>query len=49
MNKSERIYIRVTPEEKELIQDLANHEDRSMAKYLEIIIKKHLEKLKKEK
>lgn len=44
MSKTERIYIRVTPEMKELLQQASEKENRSVTNYLENLIKKALKK-----
>ena len=42
--KTERIYLRVTPELKSKLQDLANAENRTISNYIELLIKKELER-----
>ena len=44
MTKTDRIYIRVTPEVKEELQALATAENRSLTNYIENLIKKEIEK-----
>lgn len=44
MNKTERIYIRVTPETKEQLQQAAEKENRSVTNFLENLIKQALKK-----
>lgn len=42
--KTDRIYLRVTPELKSKLQDLANAENRTISNYIELLIKKEIEK-----
>ena len=42
--KTERIYLRVTPELKAKLQDLADAENRTISNYIENLIKQEIEK-----
>ena len=42
--KTERIYLRVTPELKSKLQDLADAENRTISNYIENLIKQEIEK-----
>ena len=42
MNKSERIYIRLTPELKEQLQKAAEEEHRTVSNYVEYLIKREI-------
>lgn len=44
MNKTDRIYIRVSPELKEQLQRAAEQENRSVTNYVENLIKQALKK-----
>lgn len=44
MNKTERIYIRVTPETKEQLQAAADAENRTITNYIENLIKQAVKK-----
>lgn len=44
MSKSERIYIRITPELKEQLQKKAEAENRSVTNYIESLIKQAMKK-----
>ena len=44
MAKTERIYIRITPELKEQLQELADAENRTVSNYIENLIKEQIEK-----
>lgn len=46
--RSERIYFRVTPEEKEIIQKLAKLDNRDCSSFIRNLINKHLNNLIKE-
>lgn len=46
--RSERIYIRVTPEEKEIIQKLAKLDKRDCSSFIRNLVNIHLDKLIKE-
>lgn len=42
--KTDRIYLRVTPELKSKLQALANAENRTISNYIELLIKKEIER-----
>lgn len=42
--KTERIHLRVTPELKSKLQDLADAENRTISNYIENLIKQEIEK-----
>lgn len=44
MNKTERIYIRLTPEMKQQLQQAAAAENRTVTNYLENLVKQALKK-----
>ena len=44
MNKSDRLYIRIIPELKAQLQELANADGRSVSNYIEQLIKAAIEK-----
>ena len=46
MSKSERIYIRITPEFKEQIQKAAELENRTISNYIEHLIKQAINQKK---
>ena len=43
MNKTERLQIRITPELKEQLQQLAEADGRTVSNYVELLIKKAVE------
>ena len=45
MGKTERIYLRITPEQKAQLQKLANAENRSITNYIENLIKAESKKM----
>lgn len=44
MNKTERLQIRITPELKEKLQELADAENRTISNYIENLIKREMDK-----
>ena len=44
MNKTERLQIRITPELKEKLQELADAENRTISNYIENLIKREIDK-----
>lgn len=44
MTKTDRIYIRITPELKEQLQKAAEAENRTVTNYIENLIKRSMEK-----
>lgn len=44
MAKTERLYIRISPELKEKLQELAEKEHRTLSNYIESILIKEIEK-----
>ena len=44
MNKTDRLYIRISPELKAQLQELANADGRSVSNYIEQLIKAAIEK-----
>lgn len=44
MSKTERLFIRITPELKRKLQEMANAENRSLSNYIENILLQEIEK-----
>ena len=49
MTKTDRIYIRVTPEMKEALQELAAADGRSLNNYLEMLLLREIDEAKHDK
>lgn len=47
MSKTERLQIRITPEMKEQLQELAAAENRTVSNYIECLVKRELEAKRK--
>lgn len=47
MAKTERLYIRISPELKEKLQELAEKEHRTLSNYIESVLIKEVEKEKR--
>jgi predicted transcriptional regulator len=48
MTKSDRIYIRVDPELKAKLQELADRDHRTLSNYIELVLKREIEKQTKQ-
>lgn len=46
-NGLERVYARLEPDDKKLLDQLASDDERSTMKYLERLIRKHLDQVRK--
>lgn len=47
MAKTDRLYIRITPEMKEALQEIAAADGRSLSNYIENLLRREIEQIKK--
>lgn len=47
MAKTDRLYIRITPEMKEALQEIAAADGRSLSNYIENVLRREIENKKK--